>query len=191
MRYWTWSPHWQNCARDVQGENAVNAFGSCLSKLSQYVICFTKWGVLLIIHSSCSANTALYHATPQLRKIAKKTYYEDVFFSFIYHIILYLSHRESCSQSRHNVPNCKFIYRKSTQMNYWRSCNHSEAPHTYTISQFGCVGFKTVHLKVSIGSALIIEKKRCFRFRKQIFRTDLCMCYSISQVFPVSSGMES
>lgn len=64
-----------------------------------------------------------------------------------------------------------------------QSFNHSEAPHTYTISQFGCVGFKTVHLKVSIGSALIIEKKCCFRFRKQIFRNDLCVCYSV-KFFP-------
>lgn len=68
-------------------------------------------------------------------------------------------------------------------MNYWRSCNHSEAPHTYTISQFGCVGFKTVHLKVSIGSALITEKKCCFGFRKEIFRNDLGVCYSV-KFFP-------
>lgn len=66
---------------ELRGEMAL---GSRLSKLLQYVICFTKLGILLIIHASCSANTTLYHATPQLCKIVEKVCYKEVFFLLLY-----------------------------------------------------------------------------------------------------------
>ena len=94
---------------ELRGEMA---FGSRLSKLLQYVICFTKLGILLIIHASCSANTTLYHATPQLCKIVEKVCYKEVFFLLfytLYYIIfttsgILLSKPTQCSKLHVHLP---------------------------------------------------------------------------------------
>ena len=105
------------------------------------------------------------------------------FFSPLYIILYYIYHIGNPALKADTMFQIASSF--TVRVHKWIIGGHAiiQRPHTLTRFLSLVAGFKTVHLKVSIGIALIIEKKCCFRFRKQIFRNDLCVCYSV-KFFP-------
>ena len=96
---------------------------------------------------------------------------------YIYHIGNAALKADTMFQIARSFTVTEYINELLAVMQSFRGPTHL---HDFSI---GCVGFKTVHLRVSIGSSLITEKKCCFGFRKEIFRNDLGVCFSV-KFFP-------